>query len=226
MRGHADLILVFSNLLAFKDKDQFVDKHPRCISEEVGIPEDQVRAALRELEAPDPESRSEAHEGRRLLRMDDHRDWGWFVVNGAYYDGLRNSEERRIQNLEAQARRRRKLTVIKSQQESADVSNGHHESAESAPVSGSGAGSVKECANSEGFDLFWEVYPRKKAKADALKTWKKLKLDSLAAEIVVAVAAQKRGWGDPKYIPYPASWLNDKRWEDAPDEPSSSFPTL
>jgi len=134
MRGQADLILVFTNLLAFKDKDQIVDKHPRCIAEEVGIPEERVRAAILELEAPDPESRTEAHEGRRLIRMDDHRSWGWFVVNGEKYDKIRNAEERRAQNRESQARKRELRKIADSQISSANVTNGQQPSAESAPI--------------------------------------------------------------------------------------------
>ncbi len=124
MRGQADLILVFSNLLAFKDRDQFVDKHPRCIAEEVGIPEDRVRAALLQLEAPDVESRTEDHGGRRLLRMDEHRNWGWFIVNGEKYDKIKNEEERREQWRVGQQRHRAGLTVNKSQQESTEVIDG------------------------------------------------------------------------------------------------------
>ena len=32
------------------------------------------------------------------------------------------------------------------------------------------------CATDEGFDHFWTVYPKKTAKQEALKSWKKLKL--------------------------------------------------
>lgn len=145
MRGEADMILVFSNLLAFKDRDQFVDKHPRCIAEEVGIPEERVRAALERLEAPDPESRTEDHEGKRLLRMDEHRNWGWFIVNGEKYDKIKNEEERREQWRIGQQRHRAGLTVNKSQQASTDVNIGQEMStpvAVAVPVSNPSDGAV------------------------------------------------------------------------------------
>lgn len=69
------------------------------------------------------------------------------------------------------------------------------------------------------FEEFWAAYPRKAAKGDAWKAWRKLKPNSeLRATILVAIERHKltddwqRQLG--KFIPYPASWLNSKRWED------------
>ncbi len=70
------------------------------------------------------------------------------------------------------------------------------------------------------FDIFWPVYPRKVAKKRALKAWLKIKPDeALVEKIVSAVKAQAKTdqWTkeDGQYIPHPASWLNDARWNDA-----------
>ena len=70
-----------------------------------------------------------------------------------------------------------------------------------------------------GFEDFWQAYPRKKAKGDAEKAWKTLKPDStLLAVILGAVASQVRSpeWTKDagQFIPYPASWLRAKRWQD------------
>ena len=68
---------------------------------------------------------------------------------------------------------------------------------------------------SQEFDLFWAAYPRKTAKGNAEKSWKKIKPDEkLVAEIIAAIAKQKPTWTDPKFIPHPATWLNGKRWLD------------
>ena len=67
------------------------------------------------------------------------------------------------------------------------------------------------------FALFWEAYPRKKAKGDAETAWGKLRpTDELCQTILQALTLQKQhsGWDDRKYIPYPSSWLNGRRWED------------
>lgn len=40
---------------------------------------------IAQLSAPDPESRSAAEEGRRLVPIDESRGWGWRMVNFATY---------------------------------------------------------------------------------------------------------------------------------------------
>lgn len=69
------------------------------------------------------------------------------------------------------------------------------------------------------FDEFWAAYPKKKAKEDARKAWAKIKPDeSLGKAIIQAVEESKKtaDWKKEKgkYIPYPATYLNGKRWED------------
>lgn len=67
----------------------------------------------------------------------------------------------------------------------------------------------------EGFSRFWEIWPRKVAKAAAKRAWDKLAPDDeLQQTIFQAVTRQKKGWKDPQYIPHPATWLNGSRWED------------
>ena len=70
-----------------------------------------------------------------------------------------------------------------------------------------------------GFDLFWSLYPKKKAKESARKAWAKLKpSEELVKTIIKAVGVAKHTeeWKKDggKYIPYPATYLNGKRWED------------
>lgn len=67
------------------------------------------------------------------------------------------------------------------------------------------------------FDEFWQVWPRKQGKQDALKSWKRHKLAKHADEIISHVktrVATDRQWRNPKYIPLPATFLNGQRWTD------------
>lgn len=69
------------------------------------------------------------------------------------------------------------------------------------------------------FEEFWTAYPKKVSKAAALKAYRKIKpSESLQAEILAAVSRAKTSvdWSkdDGQFIPYPASWLNARRWED------------
>jgi len=108
LRGRAHPILVFTNLLAHADSTGIVDKHFRAIAEEVGITMDEVNQAILALEAPDPESRSPEMEGARIVKLDDHRAWGWQIVNYGKYRAIKNEDDRREQNRLAQERWRAK----------------------------------------------------------------------------------------------------------------------
>ena len=72
-------------------------------------------------------------------------------------------------------------------------------------------------------ERFWAVYPRKKGKQDAWRVWEKLNPDKeLCFTMAAALKWQKctAQWTEEggKYIPYPATWLRHRRWEDEPDE--------
>lgn len=69
------------------------------------------------------------------------------------------------------------------------------------------------------FEQFWSEYPRKIAKQNAVKSWNKIApTPELAAAILAAVQKQKLTpqWKKDggQFIPHPATWLNQGRWED------------
>ena len=70
-------------------------------------------------------------------------------------------------------------------------------------------------------EFFWPNYPRRVAKPAALRAWRAIKPqteDTLTA-IVDGLAPWVKHWkqrGDPNFIPHPATWLNQRRWEDTP----------
>ena len=71
----------------------------------------------------------------------------------------------------------------------------------------------------EAFEEFWRSYPRKVAKQDAVHAFAKLNPDSSLLEaMLVSLGGAKKNpeWlkDDGKYIPYPATWINGRRWED------------
>ncbi|MGE0630937.1 MAG: hypothetical protein AB7O96_00900 [Pseudobdellovibrionaceae bacterium] len=71
----------------------------------------------------------------------------------------------------------------------------------------------------EGFEKFWNAYPKRKSKGQAEKAWSKLKPnEQLTDKILQAVERAKtsESWQKDggQFIPYPASWLNAKGWED------------
>jgi hypothetical protein len=76
-----------------------------------------------------------------------------------------------------------------------------------------------------GFEVFWSQYPKKRNKGRAEKAWGELRPDdSLLCTMLAKLEEAKKNpdWMKERgrYIPYPASWLNGKGWEDEYDTTS------
>lgn len=69
-----------------------------------------------------------------------------------------------------------------------------------------------------GFSQFWSAYPKKLAKGDAEKAWKKQGCEPLLESILKKLEAFKTSddWlkDGGQFIPYPATWINRKSWQD------------
>lgn len=81
------------------------------------------------------------------------------------------------------------------------------------------------------FDRFWAVYPRKVGKGKAEDSFGKYKPDDeLTDTMIRAVEAAKKTpqWSRDggQYIPHPATWLNQRRWEDELPQAEPAAPTL
>jgi hypothetical protein len=79
------------------------------------------------------------------------------------------------------------------------------------------------------FAVFYGLYPRKMARKDAEKAWKKLTPDQ-QAECLEAMPNYLKYWKIKEtakdYIPYPASFLNQERWNDDLDIEPTKKPEL
>jgi hypothetical protein len=73
-----------------------------------------------------------------------------------------------------------------------------------------------------GFGRFWDVYPKKRKRGDAEKAWKAAHINGHLGEILAAIEKQKRSkdWTKEggQFIPYPASWIRARGWEDEIEE--------
>ena len=71
------------------------------------------------------------------------------------------------------------------------------------------------------FERFWTAYPRKVAKGAARRAWKTAKLNGQTLHLILAALDWQRHsdqWTKDagRYIPHPATYLNQRRWEDEP----------
>lgn len=86
----------------------------------------------------------------------------------------------------------------------------------------------KEQYYGRSFLLFWIAYPRKIGKVMAFGEWKKINPNGiLIQKIMSTLKAQKESaqWKEQneKYIPYPSTWLHQRRWEDEIESEKKSW---
>jgi len=82
---------------------------------------------------------------------------------------------------------------------------------------------IKHMSNKlDGFDAWYKLYPRKVARAAAERAWakavKKVEAEKIVAGLEHQLSALKAK--DKEYIPHPATWLNQERWDDEVCSPS------
>ena len=85
----------------------------------------------------------------------------------------------------------------------------------------------------ERFEGFWRMYPVKKSKQAAIRAWDSLRPDDRL--LAVMGHALQRQLASPEWqrklreeggqgIPYPATWLNGRRWEDEAQPDRAAMP--
>jgi len=112
-------LVTFQQMIVLCDADGIIDMTPSAISRRTGIPIEHIKAGIEILENEDPYSRTEGEGGRRIVRLEDHRPWGWYLVNHQKYKHLQDSDTVRAQNRERKRRQRAK------EKESRSVTDGH-----------------------------------------------------------------------------------------------------
>lgn len=73
----------------------------------------------------------------------------------------------------------------------------------------------QRAAEPPGFAEWWEAYPRKTAKGAARSAYRSA-LKKAKPEVLLASLAAARFSQEAKFIPHPATWLNQERWLDEP----------
>ena len=75
----------------------------------------------------------------------------------------------------------------------------------------------------ERFDAFWATYPKKIGKDAAWRAWQKRRPDADLGVAILTAVERHKSWpqwlkDDGQYIPNPATWINQGRWQDEPTE--------
>lgn len=69
------------------------------------------------------------------------------------------------------------------------------------------------------FEKFWDAYPRKVAKPEAVKAFRRAKATDADVQAMVSAIdrqglAKKVKAGESRFVCHPATWLNQERWKD------------
>lgn len=94
---------------------------------------------------------------------------------------------------------------------------------DSTALDGSGR-SLPKSRESPMFVRFWEAYPKKVAKVKAAESFERHRPDEALLERMLAALGWQRQSPDwvkenGRFIPHATTWLNQRRWEDAPPGP-------
>lgn len=214
--GRFEASAVFMVLLSLCNRDGVVDMTPEAIAGQTGWPIEVIRKGIAELESVDPRSRTPDHDGRRILKLDDHRDWGWRITNYVKYrDQLRAAERREyLRQAKERERASKRSTPVNS------VNNVN----QCQPIAEADAEADKNNTSADAslFASFWSSWPsnpRKQAKSQCAKLWNSKRLDEQAAMILAHVKAMSGSLDWTKdggaYIPAPLVYLRQERWSGA-----------
>lgn len=95
LHGHWQAIVTFQQMIILADKDGTIEITPAALSAITSIPLDIIESGIAVLEAPDANSRTPDEDGRRIIRINPERPWGWHITNYAHYRAIRTAEDRR-----------------------------------------------------------------------------------------------------------------------------------
>lgn len=190
--------VTFVALLALADDRDEVDMTVPALMARTGLPGSIVSEGIEWLEKPDEHSRTPDEGGRRIVRLDEHRPWGWRIVNRGKYKRLRDNDARRDYFRDQKRIQRTpcpplSTTVhpcppqtVDSRQETVDIESTHLSAGADESVLRAPRRSKRSAPKQNPLDVEWEetfhevFWPdwlalgRECSKAAALEAWRKV----------------------------------------------------
>lgn len=210
--GQWQAIVTLQQMVILADDEGVIDLTPPALAARTSIPIEVIAKGIADLSEADKYSRSDLHEGRRIVPIDPGRPWGWRIVNYRYYRDLASREDKKRKDRERLADKRREVSqdVAKCREPSHKVADVAYTDTDT------DTDKKKNGRSATLFPSFWEAYPKKRKKQEALKVWKAKALDSKADSIIADVNARRRR--DERwlagFVPDPTTYLRGERWED------------
>ncbi len=221
MESDVETRYIWMCMIITADKEGFIDETIPALARRFNVPVESMERAIKCFMEPDASSRTPDKDGRRIEPI--RESFGWKIINYDYYRNLRDDEQRREYMREYMRKYRegpddRDVNVNKvngslqgftCKQRKPQLANTDTDTDTDKPPYPL---NVK-------FTEFWNLYPKKKSKGQAEKAWKKIKPnDGVHSNIMAGLnrALKSDDWlkDNGQFIPYPATWLNSKGWED------------
>lgn len=215
----ANTRLVWITMLAMADRKGRVFASIPGLANRARVPLEDCEKAITTFLSPDKYSRTPDFEGRRIEPIDG----GWRLLNHEKYRKIRDEEatkESKRNYINARRAKERGADVENVERSRTEVDAGRDNAeadTEAEATSTAIAPSALVLTPPSRFDDFWSAYPRKEGKKAAAKAWARAKLDRIADRILDDVRGRTlrdRQWRDRRYIPHPATYLNNERWND------------
>ncbi len=220
--------VLWITMLAMSDEAGFVSTSVPGLIRASNISKEDFESGIKTLESPDPYSRTQDNEGRRIEKIEG----GWVILNYPKYREREDKDfHREYMRVWRKNRKQQDCELTVNHGESRDVT------VESPSASSSSSGielnSPQENTNTktdlpsreakpkqvrlpDGFEEFWAAYPKRVAKGPAFKAYKAALL--LATKDVILDGVRRYNAAitgkDPDWIAHPATWLNGQRWLD------------
>lgn len=92
--GQWEAIVTLQQMLVLCSPDGVLDMTPQAIAARTSIPFDIITKGIGILSQPDPYSRTPGEEGKRIVPIDNHRPWGWVIVNYRKYRDMQTRAQK------------------------------------------------------------------------------------------------------------------------------------
>ena len=209
----------FTDLLLCSDAKGYVMMTEAAIARRIGATIDEVKWGIAELEKPDERSKTPENDGRRIERLDGV-GYGWRILNYEQYramkdgDQMREATKLRVQRYRENKNHSKNVTPCNAYVTHGNAITEEEEEAEGEEEKKTIA-TPKDAKTKTAIEIY-KLYPKKVGKDAAIKAIIKALSKVDVGDLVEAVAsfANAKIGADPQYIPNPATWFNQCRWDD------------
>jgi hypothetical protein len=208
--GQWEAIVTMQQFIVIANQDGVVDMTTRAIAAKTSIPIGIIEKGIDQLSAPDEESRTLGHNGVRIELIDEHRRWGWVIVNYQKYMKVVRLEDKRKADRERIANKR--ATEASKNEGGSKCRGSSHVVRNVAHIDVDV--DVKTIGrNSDEFDRFWNMYGKKVKKKNAVSAFNRLSHTDVGA-LMTHLPERIQDPQFKNFTPDPSTFINQRRWED------------